>query len=270
MTGAWDWEDPARLEALTDEFMDGRTTVDKLEVVARAPRFGRDHLAEFGITGIEFAALKTQHPTGLGTDLTGLRSGDTSTRRQEIYRVDGECYFIELDVCEPLPFADACVDWVYAEHLIEHVSMTAAIAWLAEVRRILAPGGVLRLTTPDLRKYVEGYLHGDGFFARHRGRMRKALGGVAPPMPARAAFMFNQLFYLYGHRWIYDLDELRHALEQAGYDTGAIRVCGFRTGARPDVAQLDQAIRNDETIYLEVDVQGAASTVEEFEQPTPV
>ncbi|MBV1851183.1 class I SAM-dependent methyltransferase [Catellatospora tritici] len=253
MTAGWDWEDPAAVEALTDEFMRGRTAVAKLEAVASTPVYGREQLARLGITGIEFAALRTLHPTGLGSDLTGLRCGDTVTGRGELYRVDGECHFVELDIQEPLPFADGCVDWVYAEHLIEHVSMTAAIGWLAEVHRILAPGGLLRLTTPDLRKYAEGYLRGDGFFAKHRGRMSKALGGVAPPMPARGAFMFNQLFYLYGHRWIYDLDELTHALTRAGFDPAAIRVCGFRAGARPDVAQLDQMIRNDETIYVEAD-----------------
>ncbi len=254
MSDAWDWEDPARLDALTDEFMNSRTSVEKLDAVAEAPMFRRDDLAALGITGIEFAALKTLHPNGLGTDLMGLRCGDTLTRRGKIYRVDGECYFTELDICEPLPFEDSCVAWVYAEHLLEHVSMTAAVGWLGEVRRILAPGGLLRLTTPDLRKYVQSYLHGDGFFAKHRGRMRKALGGFAPPMPARAAFMFNQLFYLYGHRWIYDFDEVKHALHSAGFDADSARLCGFREGARPDVAQLDQMIRNDETMYIEIHV----------------
>ncbi|GHJ47732.1 hypothetical protein Cs7R123_50740 [Catellatospora sp. TT07R-123] len=253
MTAAWDWEDPAALQARTDEFMQDRTAVDTLELVADTPLLGRDQLAGLGITGIEFAALKTAHPAGLGTDLTGLSCGGTATRRPGLYRVDGRSWFTELDIREPLPFEDACVDWVYAEHLIEHVTMTEAVAWLAEVRRVLAPGGLLRLTTPDLRRYVEGYLHGDGFFAKHRGRMRKALGTVAPPMPQRGAFMFNQLFYLYGHRWIYDLDELTHALAQAGFDPDAVRVCGFRTGRRPDVADLDQMIRNDETIYIEID-----------------
>jgi hypothetical protein len=37
------------------------------------------------------------------------------------------------------------------------------VAWLAEMRRLLAPGGVLRISTPDLEKYVRGYLRaGDG------------------------------------------------------------------------------------------------------------
>ena len=47
------------------------------------------------------------------------------------------------------------------------LKLLARVSWY-EVRRILAPGGVLRITTPDLHKYVEGYVGEDGFFAKHR------------------------------------------------------------------------------------------------------
>src|SRR5205823_12322625 len=116
---------------------------------------------------------------------------------------------------------------------------------------VLAPGGLLRLTTPDLRRYVEGYAADGRFFAKHRRRVKLAIG-VAPPMPARPAFMFNQIFYLYGHRWIYDAEELRYVLSQAGFDPVLMRVCAYREGARPDVAALDQTFRNDETLYVEI------------------
>lgn len=46
----------------------------------------------------------------------------------------------------PLPFADASLDVVWASEVIEHVADTAR--WLSEVRRVLAPGGRLLLTTP--------------------------------------------------------------------------------------------------------------------------
>jgi predicted SAM-dependent methyltransferase len=223
---------------------------EKLEPLPPARPFTRAHLRGLGITGVEFAAFKTRHPEGLGTDLVPLRAPDATTAPGRIYRVDGECYFAQVDICVPLPFADACVDWVYAEHLVEHVSLTEGIGWLREVHRILAPGGLLRLTTPDLRRYVEGYLRDDGLFAKHRRRL--AAAGVGPPMPGRGAFMFNQMFYLWGHRWIYDEAELRHALGSAGFDPDTVAVQAFRRGARPDVAALDQVLRNDETIYVEV------------------
>jgi predicted SAM-dependent methyltransferase len=247
---SWDWEHPAALSATMQDLLLSMARCAKLEPVLTSARFTGQQLRALGITGIEFAAWKTQHPAGLGTDVVALRSEDgASTEPGRIFAVDGRHHFTQLDICRPLPFEDGCVDWVYAEHLVEHVSLAEGIGWLTEVRRILAPGGVLRLTTPDLRRYAENYLSGGTMFARHRRRM--SLAGVGPPMPARDAFMFNQMFYLWGHRWIYDLQELRHALCAAGFAADAVRHRDYRQGARPDVAALDQVLRNDETLYVE-------------------
>jgi predicted SAM-dependent methyltransferase len=262
MTGAtdafpdWDWQDPGRLESVMEGFTAGLAEADKLEQVsAELPRT-RAGLAELGVTGIEFAAFATRHPQGLGTDLVAVRGpegGDGSrvvTEPGRVYRVDGRSPFTQLDITEPLPFEDGSIDWAYAEHLIEHVPLLDAINWLAEVRRILAPGGLLRITTPDLRAYAAGYLGQDEkFFARHRRRL--SVMRVGPPMPQRRAFMVNQVFYLYGHRWIYDHDELRYALGQAGFDPGRVAAREFREGHRQDVADLDTVFRSDESIYME-------------------
>ncbi|GAA4252037.1 class I SAM-dependent methyltransferase [Dactylosporangium darangshiense] len=248
----WNWEDPQELAATVDLFTEDLARVEKLSPELSAAVLDRSHFDRLGLNGIEFAAFKTAHPRALGTDLVSLTAADGSrTEAGHVYRVDDAAYFAEMDITGPLPVADATVDWVYAEHLVEHVTLRAGIAWLTEVRRILRPGGVVRLTTPDLRVYAESYVNGDGFFGKHRRRMNRALTGVAPAMPARGAFMFNQLFYVYGHRWLYDETELRHALTSAGFAEDAITVRSFREGAIPDVADLDQVLRNDETIYVE-------------------
>jgi SAM-dependent methyltransferase len=46
----------------------------------------------------------------------------------------------------PLPFEDGAFTLVWASEVIEHVADTAP--WLSEVRRVLAPGGRLLVTTP--------------------------------------------------------------------------------------------------------------------------
>jgi SAM-dependent methyltransferase len=46
----------------------------------------------------------------------------------------------------PLPFPDGCFDLVYAISIWSHFGEGAARRWLAEMRRILAPGGHLVLT----------------------------------------------------------------------------------------------------------------------------
>jgi predicted SAM-dependent methyltransferase len=249
----WNWEQPVVLSEQMEEILGDQARCEKLEAVADGPRFGPALLRDLGVTGVEFAAWKTSHPTGLGSDLVGLHTASGgpggATEPGRIYRIDGEYLFTQLDICRPLPFEDGSLEWVYAEHLIEHVTLADAIGWLREVRRVLAPGGVLRVTTPDLRWYVESYRSGDRSFANHRLRM--AAARLGPRMPERDAFMFNQVFFLWGHRWIYDLNELRYALLSAGFDPGAVRECSYRRGNRADVAGLDQRIRNDESIYVE-------------------
>ncbi|MGI8904298.1 MAG: class I SAM-dependent methyltransferase [Solirubrobacteraceae bacterium] len=58
----------------------------------------------------------------------------------------------------PLPLADGCLDLVFSSEVIEHVADTAS--WLSEIRRVLAPGGRVLVTTPS------------------HGRLRIALRGV--------------------------------------------------------------------------------------------
>jgi predicted SAM-dependent methyltransferase len=245
----WNWEDPDDLAERLDQFTANFAECRDLAAVPEGLPRSRAEFQRLRLTGIEFAAFRTRHPQGLATDLVSLRSPDATTKPGPLYRVDGEGYFTELDIASPLPFADGCVEWVYAEHLIEHVTLPVAIAWLAEVRRVLVPGGLVRLTTPDVRLYAEGYAADTGFFSAHARRLR--VMRVGPPMPQRKAFMLNQLFYLYGHRWIYDHAELRHALTEAGFAPQAITEREFRASAREDIADLDTTFRNDETIYVE-------------------
>jgi len=245
----WDWEDPDALAATFEKLTADLARCETLDLVARRLPVTRQDFLDIGLTGIEFAAFKTRHPAGLGTDLVGLHTPTMTTEPGLLYRADGTSYFTQLDIAEKLPFGDGCVDWVYAEHLIEHVPPLVAISWLTEVRRILTPGGLLRITTPDLSKYAQGYVTGDSFFAKQRRRLR--VMRVGPPMPERRAFMLNQIFYLYGHRWLYDLDELRYVLARAGFASPAW-ARAYQAGARADVAALDTVLRRHETIYVEV------------------
>ena len=247
----WSWDNPERCTTLLDGIRADGARCKKLEALTMRPPFSRQQLRGVGITGIEFAAFRTRHPAGIAADYVPVRSDDAETEPERVFLLDGESYFITLDITRKLPFETGSVDWVYAEHLIEHVPLDVGIGWLAELHRIMAPGALLRLTTPDLRRYARNYLADSGFLVEHRERMRDVLA-PSPPMPARPAFMMNQMFYFYGHRWIYDVDELRYALSRAGFEHAGVRERSFRRGAQPDIAALDTEVRSDETVYVEV------------------
>lgn len=63
-----------------------------------------------------------------------------------------------IDLLEGLPFADGSTPWIHAFHVLEHLDLHEARAFLVECRRVLRPGGRLRVSTPDFAGHLRRYL----------------------------------------------------------------------------------------------------------------
>ena len=178
--------------------------------------------------------------------------------------------FSEITV---LPFASNSVQMVYSEHMIEHMLPDAGSNLLHEAYRVLVPDGILRLATPDLGRYMLGYVEsgarGQGgtnaFLRVHSQRF----GPMQQPRnrPPTDATIVNNIFRNYGHKWVYDFEELRSRAVDAGI--AAEDVCQSDRVGRglPQALQrardrathprneslacwLDQAVREDESLYV--------------------
>jgi SAM-dependent methyltransferase len=80
-----------------------------------------------------------------GADVIGVEVVEAALARARA--AHGELDFRLVPIGGPLPFADRSFDLVWASEVIEHVADTER--WLAEVRRVMNPGGRLLLTTPS-------------------------------------------------------------------------------------------------------------------------
>ena len=58
---------------------------------------------------------------------------------------------ILMDATQKLPFENNTFDYVFSEHMIEHITYTQGGLMLSECFRVLKSGGKLRVSTPDLR-----------------------------------------------------------------------------------------------------------------------
>lgn len=80
----------------------------------------------------------------------------TGDRRVAYEAMDGDV--LRHDLRKGIPFADASVDGVYHSHLFEHLDRDDVPTFLAEVKRVLRPGGVHRVVAPDLERDARSYL----------------------------------------------------------------------------------------------------------------
>jgi predicted SAM-dependent methyltransferase len=101
-----------------------------------------------------------------------------------------------LDVRDGLPFAD--VQYVYAEHFLEHLTYDEGIRFLKECRNVLSADGVLRLSTPNL-----DWVHATQYSSSDA---------------VRNCFAMNKAFRGWGHQFLYNLTTLVLTLRAAGFE----------------------------------------------------
>ncbi|MGA2802459.1 MAG: methyltransferase domain-containing protein [Verrucomicrobiota bacterium] len=169
-------------------------------------------MISFGRSRVIANYLKS-HPVSklqLGSGLK-LLDGWLNTDCSLFFRA--ECF---LDVTRPFPFEDKVFNYVFTEHLIEHLTYPEGVAMLQECHRVLKPGGSIRVTCPDLRILV-------GLYATEKTGAQKQFikTMVDNSLPHiriyKESFVINNSIRNWGHKFIYDQETLTAAMESVGF-----------------------------------------------------
>jgi len=161
---------------------------------------------------------------------------------------------VQLDLeTSPLPWPDGSVEAIACISAINYFTRARALELLKECRRVLRPGGVLRVGVQDLRILVRNYQLGkDGF-------LDEKLPNGSDRFPGGTyADKFCNWFYgfeIAGKtcRYAYDFDSLALLAREAGF--GSAVECAYRHGDLPDVALLDN--RPEQMFFLEARAEAA-------------
>lgn len=62
----------------------------------------------------------------------------------------------DLDITKDLPYVDNSIDFIFAEHVVEHTTIPDAVRFFMESYRVLKPDGVLRIAVPCADKIRRG------------------------------------------------------------------------------------------------------------------
>ncbi|MCF6158773.1 MAG: methyltransferase domain-containing protein [wastewater metagenome] len=121
-----------------------------------------------------------------------------------------------LDVTKPLPFEKDVFDYIFFEHLIEHLEYLQGINLLKECHRILRHGGKIRIATPDLEFIVKLY-HIEKTELLKRYIAFYVDNFLSNIKIYDETFVINLFFREWGHKFIYNFKILSNALKQVGF-----------------------------------------------------
>ena len=148
-----------------------------------------------------------------------------------------------MDATKPFPLASESVQFVYTEHMIEHIPFAQGAMMLRECFRVLRKGGVIRVTTPDLAALVG--LYQPELSDLQRRYLTWFCETFVPNQgspPAVAAL--NAHFRLWGHQFLYDEETLAKALFAAGFHS--VRRCNLRQSEQAALQHLENTARYPE------------------------
>jgi predicted SAM-dependent methyltransferase len=130
---------------------------------------------------------------------------------------------VYLDATAPFPIPSNSFDYVFAEQLIEHVTLTDGQAMLRECHRILRDGGKIRIATPNLTTFAKLFIEKNESSHHYlRSQMqfvntRRPDGAYLSTVPTPECEVLNMQMHFFGHRYLYDPDSLRAVLSAAGF-----------------------------------------------------
>jgi SAM-dependent methyltransferase len=152
---------------------------------------------------------------------------------------DGPGIDLPCDIREGLPLDDGAIDYAVSIHALPEVPVDQQLEVLRELRRVLKPGGVLRLALPDLLKGVDAYRRGDRDYFVIPDEDMATLGGK----------LALQLVWYGYSRTLFVPEFIEELLRRAEF--AAVHHVGFRETSSPysDIVELDN--RERESLFVE-------------------
>jgi len=143
----------------------------------------------------------------------------------------------QLDLRYKLNCKDEVFDGIFTEHTLEHLYPDDSKKLLQELFRVLKKGSIIRITVPDIEKYVNFYIGNNNInLDEFSNRYKTGCSGI------------RNVTQNYFHFSAWDFEELKRYLEDVGFKD--VQKMEFNQ-TKNEKLNLDIKERAWETIYVE-------------------
>jgi SAM-dependent methyltransferase len=146
---------------------------------------------------------------------------------------------VACDIRDGLPFDADSFDYVVSIHSLPELAYDELAPALEELRRVVRPGGTLRIALPDLEKSIDAYRRGDRAYFLIPDDDMQTLGGK---------LALHLVWYGYS-RSVFVPEFIEELLRKAGFTE--VHHVGYRQtrSAHPEIVSLDN--REAESLFVE-------------------
>ena len=121
---------------------------------------------------------------------------------KEWIHIDGGDYpHLDYQDITQLNFPNNSVDLIYSSHTIEYFDRDEVKILLNEWKRVIKPGGIIRLAVPDFTKLIQIY------------HDTKDLNKILGPLFGKMKMGSSDIY----HKTVYDFNSLKIILEELGF-----------------------------------------------------
>jgi predicted SAM-dependent methyltransferase len=154
--------------------------------------------------------------------------------------IDTGPYKVDLvhNITKKFPYPNNSVSLIYCEHVIEHLSKTEGDSFINNCYSILIKNGVLRIATFDLDEVIQKYITDwkDQYWIESHPHIKNR------------AQMLNAVFHDWGHKWIYNAEELTTRIIESNFGN-SVRVVTYRNSTVSELCNLET--RPNSTLIVE-------------------
>jgi predicted SAM-dependent methyltransferase len=146
---------------------------------------------------------------------------------------------VVADIRKGLPLPANSFDYIVSIHALPEIPYSDHDKALSELHRVLKPGGVLRLSLPDMDRAIRAYQGGDVDYFLIGDEVVRSLAGK----------MIVQLTWYGRSRMMFTFDFIRELLERNGFRD--VKQCEYQKTHSPYPAIIELDDRQLESLFVE-------------------